>query len=91
MTTITLSDGTELKKGNFYWWSGYNEGYIINYTWKNTLCRITDIKNNTKIVIFDVFANKEYSWDIDSLNNRCTFKKFQRISDWLKKMLGRIE
>ena len=90
MNKLILKDGTQLKKGNFYWWSGYSEGLYTTYTWKNTLCKITDIKNDNIAVIFEVFANEEYVWSVESLNENCTFKEIllRRTIDWFKKMVS---
>jgi hypothetical protein len=86
MKEIKLKNGFILKKGNFYLWSGYNEG--LNEYWKNTLCKILNI-SETDVVIFDIFANKEYEWRIDSLNKSCSFKKLflARAYEWAKKVI----
>ena len=85
---ITLNDGTELIKGKFYLWSGSNNISHFDSTWRNVLCKITDI-TDTEITIFEVFANDEYTWSIDSVNKKCTFKKlwFGRVLDWFKKLI----
>jgi hypothetical protein len=86
---ITLKDGTELEKGKFYLWSGSNEGYRYDNDWTDTLCKIRDISED-RIRIFEVFANEEYTWEITSINEKCSFKKlwFGRMKDWFKKLIN---
>jgi len=86
---VTLNDGTELIKGNFYKWSGSSERYRSDYRWEGVFCKILDI-NNEHVTIFDIFANEENCWSLDSLNQRCTFKKLWigRFSDWFKKVVA---
>jgi hypothetical protein len=80
---------TELKKGKFYLWSGSNEGYRYDYHWRNTLCKILDIKDGN-VVIFEVLVGKQYNWDIKSLEENCKFKRLVpgRFINWIKQMIS---
>jgi len=77
MKTIKLLDYTIIKEKKLYFWSGHTEGLYTSYTWKNNLCKINKIDDNGKIFIYDYLDNKEYEYDVKSLDEiEAVFKRW---------------
>lgn len=74
METFETYDGTILRKGKKYRWSGSSSGLYTGCSWKNFKCKIIDIVNE-KIYLYDYDDKIEYACTNESLRNmNATFK-----------------
>jgi len=79
MKTFKLNDGTILKKGKRYLWSGRIEKLYNIVIWKNQLCKITKINHDKKQVsVYEPFERKEYTYSYESVN-KFSFKPWWKL------------
>ena len=79
MKTFKLNDGTILKKGKRYLWSGRIEKLYNIVIWKDQLCKITKINHNKKQVsVYEPFERKEYTYSYESVN-KFSFKPWWKL------------
>lgn len=72
--TFVTYDGTILKEGKKYRWSGCSEGLYTGYHWKNLKCKIKYIYGE-KIYIYDYDDKTEYEYtNTYFIENNVTFK-----------------
>lgn len=82
MTNFRTYDGTILKEGRKYLWSGFKEGLYNDFTWVDFKCKIVKI-DGIFITIYDYDDNKEYDFVNKGLEgNNVTFKKIKWYRFW---------
>lgn len=73
--TFETYDGTILKEGKKYKWSGHSEGLYNGYSWSGFRCKVKKIDGGD-IIIYDYEDEGQYRYTNDTLKEMgITFKK----------------